>query len=423
MGLNDPPAVSGRVSDADGGPMTDTVNDQIESPVQCRGFQAAGVAAGIKKPGVLDLGLIYSEQPAAVAALFTRNQVQAAPVQLTRRRAAHGMVRAVVVNAGNANCCNGPQGMADAIAVTADVASKLNLQPDQVLAASTGVIGAPLPVHVVIDAADGLVKALRPEGWAQFARAIMTTDTVPKLVQRQAPIDGRAFTVVAAAKGAGMIRPDMATMLCFVCTDLKIPAADLKTCLTHAADRSLNRITIDGDTSTNDTVLIMANGASQIEIQSGAHLAVFQDVLDDVLMDVARRLVKDGEGVTKMVEIKVKGAESDADALRVADTVAHSPLVKTAFFGEDANWGRIMCAVGRSGAALDPERIDIYFDDVLMVRDGRGCGRQAEAQVTRVLKQPELSVTIDLGRGSGRGSMLTCDFSLDYVKINADYRS
>lgn len=395
----------------------------VSDTIQCSGFLAAGVAAGIKKPGVLDLGLIYSDRPATVAGVFTRNQVQAAPVQLTRRRVQVGSARAVIANAGNANCCNGPQGMADAMAVTEQVAEKLRLAQDQVLAASTGVIGAPLPVKVVCQAVPGLVEALHPTGFMQFSRAIMTTDTVPKLVQRKGRIGGRPYSIVAAAKGAGMIRPDMATMLCFICTDLGVCATDLQTCLSHSVDRSLNRLTIDGDTSTNDTVLVMANGASQIELQAGPDLEAFQAVLDDILMDIARRLVRDGEGVTKLVEIKVKGADSDDDAMRVADTVAHSPLVKTAFFGEDANWGRIMCAAGRAGAALDPERIDIYFDHVCMVRNGRGCGPEAEAQVTRVLKQSEFSVTIDLGRGTGSGSMLTCDFSVDYVRINADYRS
>jgi glutamate N-acetyltransferase/amino-acid N-acetyltransferase len=212
-------------------------------------------------------------------------------------------------------------------------------------------------------------------------------------------------------------------MLCFVCTDAAIPASGLQTMLPPAVERSLNRITIDGDTSTNDTVLLMANGVSGAEVNTAAQQAVFQAVLDDILMDIARRLVKDGEGVNKVVEIQVQGAPSDADALRIADTVAHSPLVKTAFFGEDANWGRIVAASGRAGVAFDPHQVDIFFDAVQMVKGGQGCGQAIEDQVTAVMKQPEFTVTIDLHQGDGRAAMLTCDFSIDYIKINADYRS
>lgn len=391
--------------------------------IHCPGFHAAGAAAGIKKAGVLDLGLILSQSPATVAGMFTRNRVQAAPVLLTRERVAGGAARAIVVNAGNANCCTGEQGLADARAMGVAAAQGLGLDENQVLVASTGVIGAPLPIERVRAAMPALAAALRPDGFEELARAMMTTDTVPKLVARKGRLEGREFTVLAVAKGAGMIRPDMATMLCFACTDAAVPADLLQTMLRPAVAASLNRITIDGDTSTNDTILLMANGLSGVEVRTADQQAVFRAVLDDILMDVARRLVKDGEGVTKVVEIKVQGAPSDADAWRVADTVGHSPLVKTAFFGEDANWGRIMGAVGRAGVALDPDRVAIFFDTVQMVRDGQGCGPAAEAQVTAVMKRPEFSVTIHLHQGPGQAALLTCDFSVDYVKINADYRS
>ena len=392
-------------------------------PIRCRGFKASGVAAGIKKTGVLDLGLIYTSEPAAVAGVFTRNQVQAAPVILSRQRLGAGTVRAVIVNSGNANCCTGTEGLAHARQMTHEAAAALKLAADEVLVASTGVIGAPLPIRTVQLAVPGLVDSLRADGFEDFARAIMTTDTVPKLVVRQADIDGQTFSLVAAAKGAGMIRPDMATMLCFLCTDAGIETALLQAALGKAVDRTLNRITIDGDTSTNDTVLAMANGSSGARIETMAQQQVFQALLDEVLMEVARRLVKDGEGVTKLVEIKVQGAESESAALRIAETVAHSPLVKTAFFGQDANWGRIMGAVGRAGVTIDPDSIDIHFNQVQMVRSGRGCGPEAEERVTAVMRQAEFSVTIDLHQGSGTASMLTCDFSVDYVRINADYRS
>lgn len=389
----------------------------------CKGFSAAGVAAGIKKKNALDLALIYSRVPANVAGMFTRNLVSAAPVALSKARVQNGMAQAIVANAGNANCCNGPQGLVDAGAMTDGVASLLNLDDEQVLIASTGVIGAPLPIEKVRTALPELAAALRPDGFEDAARAIMTTDTVPKLVVRRGEIDGRAFTIVAIAKGAGMIRPDMATMLCFVCTDADVSAELLKRMLVPAVARSLNCITIDGDTSTNDTVLLMANGAAEVEIRTDDQCHIFQQLLDEVLLDIAHRLVKDGEGVTKVVDVKVVGAASDADAARIADTVANSPLVKTAFFGEDANWGRIMMAVGRAGAKVDPACIDIYFDEVQMVAAGQGCGQEREDLATAVMKQAEFTTTIDLNLGQGQASILTCDYSIDYIKINADYRS
>lgn len=395
----------------------------VNKSIQCPGFVAAGVSAGIKKKAAPDLGLIYSQSPATVAGMFTRNRVMAAPVLISRERAATGTARAIVANAGCANCCNGSQGLAHARDMSGAAASGLDLNAEQVLVASTGVIGAPLPIDKVRAAMPDLIGQLRPDGFESFARAIMTTDTVPKLAGRQGNLDGRRFSILAVAKGAGMIRPDMATLLCFICTDLAAPAQVLQTALRRAVDRSLNRISIDGDTSTNDTVLLMANGVSGAVIETSAQQQVFQVLLDDLLMEIARRLVRDGEGVTKVVEIKVKGAASDRDAFRIADTVAHSPLVKTAFFGEDANWGRIMCAVGRAGVVIDQQTIDIYFDAIQMVAAGQGCGGEREARVTAVMKQPEFTVTIDLHAGDGQAGLLTCDFSLDYVKINADYRS
>lgn len=399
------------------------MEDDVSDSVQCPGFQAAGVAAGIKKNHNLDVGLIYSQQPATVAGVFTRNQVQAAPVVLTRANVSKGVARAVIVNSGNANCCTGPQGEAHARRMADLTADRLDLAPEEVMVASTGVIGEPLPMEKIEAVVPGLVRDLDAGGFDSFSRSIMTTDTVPKLVRREAAIDGRPFTVVATAKGAGMIRPDMATMLCYVCSDVEIAAPLLQQCLKKAVDRSLNCITIDGDTSTNDMVLVLANGVSGATVETAAHQKIFQAVLDELLLDVARRLVKDGEGVNKVVQINVQGAATREAAYGVADTVAHSPLVKTAFFGEDANWGRIMGAVGRAGVPVDADKIDIYFDQVQMVRQGVGCGPAAEAAATTVLQQAEFSVTINLHQGKGEATMLTCDFSIDYVKINADYRS
>jgi glutamate N-acetyltransferase/amino-acid N-acetyltransferase len=379
--------------------------------------------SGLKKNGQKDLGLIYSEVPANVAGLFTRNLVQAAPVLLDRQRITRGLCRAVIVNSGNANCCTGEQGMQDAVRMARLAADGISVAEDEVLVASTGVIGEPLPVEKIEVAMPDLIKALHPEGIFDFAEAIMTTDTVPKVVSHMAEVAGRTFTITGVAKGAGMIRPDMATMLCFVMTNVLAPPGILKEMLKAAVDRSLNRITVDGDTSTNDTTLLMANGLSGAEINSPAQRDVFQPVLDNVMMKLAKWLIKDAEGATKFVEILVKGAQSNQDAHKIADTVANSSLFKTALFGEDANWGRILAAVGRAGVAVAPEKIDVLFGSVLMVKNGMGCGKSVESRVSNMLKQSDFDITIDLKLGSGHASVFTCDFSLDYVKINASYRT
>ncbi len=389
----------------------------------CPGFKAAGVAAGIKKNGKKDLGLLFSERPAVAAAVFTKNRVKAAPVLLDEQRIRSGRCRAIIANSGNANCCTGEKGLQDAAAMARHAAERLRISEEEVLAASTGVIGAPLPIEKVEAAVPELVKSLRPDGFFQLAEAVMTTDTVPKVVSRKGKLDGRAFTVTGVAKGAGMIRPDMATMLCFVATDIESDAETLSSALSRSTDRSFNRITIDGDTSTNDTVIVLANGASGARIAGEAAQTAFQSVLDEVLFELAKAVVKDGEGVTKFVEVRVTGAVDEADARKVADTVAHSNLFKTALFGEDANWGRILAAAGRSGVPIDPALIDVSFDGVMMVENGVGCGEAAEARASAVLKQPEFTVGIDLHMGSSSYSIYTCDFSIDYVKINADYRS
>jgi glutamate N-acetyltransferase/amino-acid N-acetyltransferase len=391
--------------------------------ITCPGFEAAGIAAGLKKKNKKDLGLIYSKVPAKVAGVFTRNRVKAAPVILDRERIRSGACQAIIVNSGNANCCTGEQGIRDAETMASLSASELGISEDLVLVASTGVIGEPLPIEKIKTAIPDLVGALRPGGIPDLAESIMTTDTIPKIVSAQGVAEGESFIVTGVAKGAGMIRPDLATMLCFVFTDANVASDILREVLVSAIDRSFNRITIDGDTSTNDTVLMMANGLSGAVIETPGHKAIFQKVIDRIFLDLAKQLVRDGEGVTKLVEIIVRGATSDSDAQKVADTVAHSPLVKTAFFGEDANWGRIIGAVGRAGVDVDPDRIDLYFDDVQMVKAGMGCGKAVEVEATKVLKKAEFTVAVHLNMGQGFGSMITCDFSVDYVKINADYRS
>ncbi len=389
----------------------------------CPGFLTAGLACGLKKNGKNDLGLIYAETAASVAGVFTRNLVQAAPVLLDRQRIKTGVCRALIVNSGNANCCTGERGMQAAKRMAAAAADSLGVQEDDVLVASTGVIGKQLPVEKIEKAVPALVDALDYADVTNLAKAMMTTDTVPKFISRRGEIDGKSFHITGVAKGSGMIRPDMATMLCFAMTDVSATSKILHETLVAAVNRSLNRITVDGDTSTNDTAILMASGASGIEIVNQAQRNAFQSVLDDVLISLAKWLIKDGEGATKLVEIHVTGAYSNGAAHRIADTVANSNLTKTALFGEDANWGRILAAAGRAGVVFDPEKTDIFFGSVKMVQDGVGCGKDAEAEATEVLKRPEYDITIDLKMGEGSATVFTCDFSIDYVKINADYRT
>jgi glutamate N-acetyltransferase/amino-acid N-acetyltransferase len=391
--------------------------------VGCPGFLTAGVACGLKKNNDKDLGLIYSEESANIAGVFTRNLVQAAPVLLDRQRITSGVCRALIVNSGNANCCTGDQGMQAALRMGKSAADGLDVSEDEVLVASTGVIGEPLPIDKIESAVPGLIDTMHQDGVLNLAEAIMTTDTVPKVISRCGELDGKSFTVTGVAKGAGMIRPDMATMLCFVMTDIQASPNVLKQLLVASVNRSLNRITVDGDTSTNDTALLMANGVSGIKIENPAQQQVFQAVLDDVLIALAKWLIKDAEGATKLVEIIVKGAASDSEAHKIADTVANSNLTKTALFGEDANWGRILAAAGRAGVPIEPQKIDISFGPVMMIQNGMGCGQAVEAEATKVLKQSEYDITIDLKMGSCRARVFTCDFSIDYVKINADYRT
>ena len=359
--------------------------------IPCPGFKTAGVAAGIKKNGRSDLGLIVSDVPASVAGVFTRNQIQAAPVRLDRERVAGGVCRAVLVNSGNANCCTGAEGYRNAVRMGRAAASALNVPEAQVLVASTGVIGEPLPVERIESALPGLLRGLKSEGVMDFAEAIMTTDRVPKVVSRQGRLGGRTFTLTGVVKGAGMIRPDVATMLCFLMTDIAAAPDALREMLVAAADRSFNRITVDGDTSTNDTILLLANGLAGAAADSDDARAAFQAVLDEVMLALAKWVVKDAEGSNKLVEISVRGALSDPDALRIADTIAHSPLVKTALFGEDANWGRILAAAGRAGVPLNPDTVDVFIgsgpDGVPRdgVRQSGGGGGHAGAEERRVL--------------------------------------
>jgi glutamate N-acetyltransferase/amino-acid N-acetyltransferase len=394
-----------------------------EMELEVPGFVAGAVAAGIKKGGSKDLGMIFSEVPACAAGVFTTNRVQAAPVLLDKERIRSGRCQAIVANSGNANACTGKGGVDDAKAVARAAAASLGIPEELVLVASTGVIGQNLNVAAIETAMPKLTGELNAAGLRDVAEAIMTTDTFAKGVSKQGRVDGKAFTVAAVAKGAGMILPDMATMLCFVCTDMGASPDLLGRALKDAVTKSFNAITVDGDTSTNDTVLLLANGLSGLHLQEASCAKAFQPILDEVLFTLSLQIVSDGEGATKLVSIHVEGASEEGDARRVAYTVANSPLVKTALFGEDANWGRVMAAVGRAGVPVIPETIDIRFDDVYVVKDGQGCGKEAEAEATTVLKTDRFTITINLKMGSGAATVHTCDLSTGYVRINADYRS
>lgn len=394
--------------------------------MKIKGFQTAAIAAGIRYAGRLDLGLIFSETPVVTAGAFTANQVKAAPVVLDMERLKQGKAQAVLINSGCANACTGEPGMQAAIAAGKCAASALGIAPELVQLASTGVIGEQLNVPAIEKAMPELVAGLSADNFELVARAIMTTDTVSKTASRSVQIGGREVRLIGMAKGAGMIMPNMATMLAFVLTDAQIGFRQLHGALIVAVERTFNRITIDGDTSTNDMVLVMANGAAgnpSIDDDAAEHLVIFQKTLEELLKDLALQIVADGEGATKLITIRVCGARSESDGEKIARTVANSSLVKTAFFGEDANWGRIMAAMGRSGVRIHPNLVDIAFGDVPIVKNGQGQGKEAERKATEILRNKEIVVTIDLNDGGGCAELYTCDFSIDYVKINADYRS
>lgn len=390
-----------------------------------KGFRFSAVEAAIKKPGRLDLALIFSDLPAQVAAVYTTNRVQAAPVLISRERSQNGVCRALLVNSGNANACTGEQGMADALECGRRTAEALGLPDEELLIASTGVIGQPLPMDRFKKGIQPLVDGLDHGTLDDVAAAIMTTDTFVKLERREGEAGGTPYHVWGVAKGAGMIQPNMATMLSFLVTDAAVEPSFLKGVFAEAVDGSFNAITVDGDTSTNDTALIIANGGAANPVIKGGtpEGEAFKAILNDLLLSLAKLIVKDAEGATKFVEIRVTGAADHADAKKAALAVANSLLVKTAFFGQDANWGRIIAAVGYSGARVEQGRVEIRFDDVVMASAGIFAGGDAESAGTKVLQQKEFSVTIDLKLGHGRAVVYTSDLSYDYVRINADYRT
>lgn len=394
--------------------------------MKIKGFLFSAVQAGIRYADRLDLGLVYSETPCVTAGLFTTNQVKAAPVVIDRERLKGGHAQAILVNSGCANACTGTKGMEVARATSSLVSGTLGIADDLVQLSSTGVIGEQLNLEPFARSMPTLVKELSADNFEKVAEAIMTTDTVRKIAETTVNIGGKEVKIMGMAKGAGMIMPNMATMLSFVFTDARINFPELHKSLSKSVERTFNRITIDGDTSTNDMVLVMANGSAEnpwIDGDSPQDRQLFQDGLENVLKDLALQIVSDGEGATKTITIRVCGAKENEDAEKIARTIATSSLVKTAFFGEDANWGRILAAMGRSGVRFSPDRVDLAFGNVLIVKNGLSLGAEAEAAATQILKEKSFAVCIDLKDGLGCEEIYTCDFSIDYVKINADYRS
>jgi glutamate N-acetyltransferase/amino-acid N-acetyltransferase len=386
------------------------------------GILAGGVAAGIKASGRKDLALIYSPTPARVAAVFTSNQVKGASVQVSMDHVRGGVGQAIVVSSGCANVCTGEQGLRDAREITRLVGDLLRIPARHVLIGATGVIGAPLPMDKIRGAVPRLVKALSPQGSRAAAEAIMTTDTRPKEAALRVEVNGRPVTIGGVAKGVGMIEPHMATMFCFITTDVVIETAALRRVLRQNVDRSFNRITVDGDQSTSDTVAVLANGlAEQPPLESRRGLRDFARGLAALTERLCRLLVSDGEGATKLVTIAVRGAASRKDALLAARSVANSPLVKTAINGQDPNWGRIMMALGKSPAKLDPDRVGVSFDDEALVERGILKPAARLDRIRETMGRSEYIITIDLGLGRGEDRVWTCDLSEEYVRINAKY--
>jgi glutamate N-acetyltransferase/amino-acid N-acetyltransferase len=392
-----------------------------------RGFRAAAVAAGIRKAArTLDLALIFSDSLKTTAAgMFTTNRVVAAPVVLSRQnlKESRGRCRAVIINAGNANACTGPAGLRAARETARAAARLLGLRSNQVLVASTGVIGVPLRVDLILSRLQELKESLSIENALAVPGAIMTTDTFAKTCVLRAEIGGEPVHLAGIAKGAGMIHPRLATMLAFITTDAGVAAWDLRKMLRAAVESSFNRITVDGDTSTNDTVLALASGLSGVRVRCGSRSGVlFLAGLTQLCQTLARMIARDGEGAKKLVTVEVAGARRPADAERIARAVANSPLVKTAIAGSDPNWGRIICAAGYSGARFDPTRVDIRVNGLVLCRRGLDAGFD-EAVAKRELDQKELTIRLDLHQGKAAARLWTCDLTHDYITINASYRT
>ena len=389
------------------------------------GTQAAGVHAGIKKAEAKDLALIVTDAPAIAAGVFTKNSVTAAPVLVCRQNLSSPTAQAIIINSGNANACTGKLGMSNAQRMATATAEQLNLNKNLVLISSTGVIGQQLPMDKIENGIQRAANTLSAEGGDDAAEAIMTTDTHPKSAAVEIEIDDKPVRIGGIAKGSGMIAPNMATMLSYLTTDVKINSETLQSALTRVVDNTYNLLTVDTDRSTKDTVIILATGGaenSEIVEAKGEDYEAFCDGLQFVCTELVKMLARDGEGATKLVEVVIKRAKNRMDAEKAARAVAESPLVKTAVFANDANWGRIMMAIGKSGAEFDPYQVDVLLGDYLLVKNGMDAGYD-EDKATQLFDNDPVRITIDLRAGNAEITMWTCDYSYDYIRINADYRT
>lgn len=388
-----------------------------------KGFLFSTAEAAIKKAGRKDIALIISEADAVIAGTFTTNTVKAAPVKICMNKIKSGKGRVIVVNSGNANACTGTQGTKDANEIISHISKHLKIKPSLIYPCSTGVIGTPMPMERILPSLPVLTRNAGSFSLGDVAKAIMTTDTFPKIVTKKIKIGNATGTISGICKGAGMIAPNMATMLCFILTDIAVEQKTLNKVLKDAVNKSFNRITIDGDMSTNDTVLMMSNGMLGNIPLKGKSEAIdsFQKALDALTYELAKLVVKDGEGATKLVEVYVKGTRNEQDAATAALSIANSSLVKTAIYGNDANWGRIMAALGYSGIAFKEERTDIYFNNIKVVKAGLANNKDREA--TEALKAKTIKITVDLHTGSSSSRVLTCDLTEEYIRINAEYRT
>ncbi len=391
------------------------------------GFRFSAIGCGIKDPKSdrLDLALISADRPAVTAGLTTTNIVFAAPVAIARRCLEKGVCQALILNSGNANAVTGEEGLNNALDLIGETGKALAIDPDLIIPMSTGVIGQPMPVERIRARIPQLVEGLEPDKCMLVARAVMTTDTKPKTVLLEDKVDGLPLRMLGIAKGSGMIAPNMATLLAVVLVDMFVELPFLSECLREAADASFHCITIDGDTSTNDTVIAMAAGRQDAPVLPGSEPSkrAFAQALSRICLDLARQIVSDGEGVTKVVEVRVAGTSDKKGARKIARTIAESPLVKTAFYGEDPNWGRIIAAAGRAGVKFNLERADLFIGDVQVLRDGAPVSSDWEHRAHEDMKKREFSVVLDLKSGTEEATMLTTDLSEGYVRINAAYRT
>ena len=388
-----------------------------------KGFLFSTAEAAIKKPGRKDIALIISEVEADIAGAFTTNKVKAAPVKICMKKIKSGKGRVIIVNSGNANACTGARGTKNANDIISHISKQLGIKNSLIYPCSTGVIGTQMPMERIIPAIPTLTHNVSGYSFEDVSRAIMTTDTFPKMITKKIKVGNTTGTISGICKGAGMIAPNMATMLCFILTDIAVEQKILNKTLKNSVNKSFNRITIDGDMSTNDTVLMMANGmlGNKPLTEKSESFQTFQRALDNLTYELAKLVVKDGEGATKLIEVHVKGTRNEADAAKAALSIANSSLVKTAIYGNDANWGRIMCALGYSGIAFKEEKTDIYFNNIKVVKGGLANNKDKEA--TETLKAKTIKITIDLHSGSSSSKVLTCDLTEEYIRINAEYRT